>query len=46
MSVILFLQVLALVLILLAALKVPEPPRISYGWMGVFLFLALQLIKI
>jgi uncharacterized membrane protein len=33
----LFILVLALVLVFLAAIKLPEPPRISYGWMGVFL---------
>lgn len=33
----LFLSVLAIVLLLLAAIKVPEPSWLSYGWGGVFL---------
>jgi hypothetical protein len=39
----LFLFVLALVLLLLAALKVPEPRWLSFGWAGVFL-LALSRV--
>ena len=35
----LFLQVLALVLLVMAALKTPEPPRCSYGWTGMALWL-------
>lgn len=31
----LFLLILALVLLVLAALKVPEPTWLSYGWAGV-----------
>ncbi len=31
----LFLLVLALVLLVLAAIKLPEPTRLSYGWAGV-----------
>jgi hypothetical protein len=38
----LFLFVLALVLLLLAALKVPEPRWLSYGWSGVFLLALSQ----
>ncbi len=32
----LFVLVLSLVLLLMAAFKVPELPRISWGWMGAF----------
>lgn len=39
----LFLFVLALVLLLLAALKVPEPRWLSFGWMGVFLLALSQI---
>lgn len=35
----LFLQVLGLVLLLLAGLKVPEHPRFSFGWLGMFFWL-------
>jgi len=34
-----FLQVLALVLLVLAAIKTPEPARCSYGWAGMALWL-------
>lgn len=37
MSVILFLEVLALVLLTLAAVRYPEPTRVSFGWSGVAL---------
>jgi hypothetical protein len=39
MSVNLFLQVLALVCLVLAALKTPEHPRISFGWLGMALWM-------
>lgn len=39
----LFILILALVLLVLAALKVPEPTWLSYGWAGVAL-LALDLV--
>jgi hypothetical protein len=29
-----FLLVLALVMLVLAAVKCPEPPRLSFGWAG------------
>ena len=35
----LFLLVLAFVLLVLAAINVPSPPRISFGWMGMALWL-------
>lgn len=37
MSLNLFFEVLALVLLVLAAVKCPEPPRCSFGWAGVAL---------
>ncbi len=40
-----FLLVLSLVLLLLAALKTPEPARVSFGWMGLFLWMLLQVIR-
>jgi hypothetical protein len=43
MSINIFLQVLALVLLVLAALKTAEPPRCSFGWTGVAI-LVLTLI--
>jgi hypothetical protein len=44
----LFIQVLALVLLLLAALKIPnpEPARVNLGWMGLFFWLLSITIKI
>jgi hypothetical protein len=39
----LFLMVLALVLLLCAAVRVPEPSRVSFGWLGMFCWL-LSLI--
>ena len=39
MSLTLFLQVLALVCLVLAAAKVPEMPRISWGWAGMALWM-------
>ena len=35
----LFLIVLAFVLLVLAAVKCPEPPRISFGWAGMALWM-------
>jgi hypothetical protein len=35
----LVLQVVALVLLLLAALNIPQNPRISWGWLGMFFWL-------
>ncbi len=43
MSLHLFLLVLALVLIVLAAVKTPEPARLSYAWTGVAL-LVLEMV--
>ncbi len=34
-----FLQVLALVFLVLAAIKTPEPPRLCYGWAGMALWM-------
>jgi hypothetical protein len=42
----LFLMVLALVFLMLAGLKVPEPPRLSFGWMGLFFWLLATVIRI
>ena len=39
MSVNTFLLVLAFVLLVLAALKTPEPGRVSYGWAGMALWM-------
>jgi hypothetical protein len=39
MSLNVFLQVLALVLLVLAAVKCPEPQRCSFGWAGMALWL-------
>jgi len=42
----LFVFVLALVFLLIAALKVPEPPRCpSWGWLGAFLALLSLILK-
>lgn len=35
----LFLSVLALVLLVLAAIKIPEPSWLSYGWAGMALWM-------
>ncbi len=41
----LFIMVLALVFLLLAALKVPEPERYpSWGWLGMFFWLLSVVI--
>jgi hypothetical protein len=40
----LFLMVLALVLLLLAAVRVPEPARVSFGWLGLFCWLLATVI--
>ncbi len=39
MSLNVFLQVLALVFLVLAALKTPEIPRLSFGWAGMALWM-------
>jgi hypothetical protein len=44
MSLSLFLEVLAAVLILLAAIKTPEPPKLSFGWCGVFLLVVVLVL--
>lgn len=44
MSLLLFLQVLALVLLALAALKIPEPERLSFGWGGMAVWLATLMV--
>lgn len=36
-------SVLALVLLALAACKIPEPPRVSFGWLGLFCWLLVEL---
>lgn len=41
----LFLVVLALVLLLLAALNVPSPPRFNLGWAGLFFWLLSTVVK-
>ena len=42
----LFLMVLALVLLMLAGLKVPEHPRFSFGWLGLFFWLLAAVVRI
>lgn len=44
MSIATLLLIAALVLLLLAALNVPAPARLSYGWMGLFLVLLVRLL--
>jgi uncharacterized membrane protein len=44
MSLSLVLEVLAAVLILLAAIKTPEPPKLSFGWCGVFLLVVVLVL--
>ncbi len=39
----LFLLVLGFVMLVLAAAKVPEPSRLSYGWLGMALWM-LQVV--
>ena len=46
MTVNLFLQVLALVLLLLAGLNVPAPPRFSLGWLGMFCWLLSMILHV
>ena len=41
----LFLIVLALVLLFLAGLKLPEPSRVSLGWFGMFCWLLSTILK-
>ena len=40
----LFVLVLALVMLALAAAKTPEHPRISFGWLGMFLWLLTEIV--
>jgi hypothetical protein len=40
----LLLFVLGLVLLLLAGIGVPSPPRFSLGWFGLFFIFASQLV--
>lgn len=44
MTITAFLQMLALVLLLLAALNVPSHPRANFGWFGMFFWLLSILI--
>ena len=39
-----FLIVLGLVFLALAAYKLPEPPHLSFGWAGMFLWLLVELL--
>lgn len=40
----LFVLVLALVFAALAAAKIPEPPRLSFGWAAFALWLVVQIV--
>jgi hypothetical protein len=44
MTVSIFLLVLAFVLLLLAAVRCPEHPRISFAWLGMALWLLTLII--
>jgi hypothetical protein len=44
MSLGLFLMVLALVLLVLATAKIPELPRLSWGWGGLLLWMVVQVL--
>lgn len=44
MSVTQFILILALVFLGLAAFNIPSPPRLSWGWLGLFLFALVQLV--
>lgn len=44
MSVNTFLLVLAIVFLGLAMVKLPEPPRLSYGWAGLFILACLRFL--
>lgn len=44
MTLSLFLMVLALVLLVLAGVKAPEPPHCSFGWLGMALWLLTLVI--
>ncbi len=46
MSVSLFLSVLGIVLLLLAGFNVPGYPRVSFGWLGLFLWFLATLVKL
>jgi hypothetical protein len=39
-----FLLVLAIVFLALAMIKLPEPPRLSFGWAGVFILACLVFL--
>lgn len=43
MTISVFLLVLALVFLVLAAAKVPELPRLSWGWAGLALWILVQI---
>jgi len=44
MNVHLFLEVLAAWLIALAAFKCPEPPHVSFAWLGVFILVLVLVL--
>jgi hypothetical protein len=44
MTLSLFLMVLALVFLGLATAKTPEPPRLAFGWAGLFLWLLVEML--
>jgi hypothetical protein len=46
MTISLFVMVLGMVFLMLAGLKVPEHPRVSFGWLGLFFWLLATTIKI
>lgn len=39
-----FMIVLAAVFLALAAIKLPEPPHLSYGWAGMFIWMVTVLL--
>jgi hypothetical protein len=41
----LFLMVLALVLLLLAGIGVPDQPRLRLGWLGMFFWLLATVVR-
>jgi hypothetical protein len=41
----LFMQILALVLLLLASLNCPCPPRLNLGWFGMFFWLLSLVVR-
>ena len=42
----LFFMVLALVLLLLAGVNCPAPPRLNLGWLGMFFWLLATVVKL